>query len=228
MNTIHSVVPSLCPRSYGHGRLSNSTGSFLVTDFLERRSKNNGPSHALTLAQKLSLLHKEVAPTPAGYERPVFGFPASTICGPTFQPNSFHHSWKDFFTENRLRAIQRTCEANQGPEDELRYWIEMIIDKVVPALLQDGHLGGEEGILPVIVHGNLWYGNKMRGRIGGRGRVEDIVYDPSACFAHSEFDLGIMKLFGGFGAGFLSEYHKLIPKTEPREEYEDRIDLYVL
>jgi len=228
LNAIQSVVPSLCPRSFGHGKLSNSSGCFLVTDFLERQSEGLKPSGALTLARKLATLHKEVAPIPAGYNRPVFGFPASTICGPTFQPNSFHYSWKTFFIENRLRAIQRTCESNHGPDDELRYWIEAIADKVAPKLLADGYLGGKTGIHPATVHGNLWYGNKMRGRIGVGGRVEDYVFDPSACFAHSEFELGIMKLFGGFGAGFFSEYHRLLPKTEPREEYEDRIELYTL
>ena len=57
---------------------------------------------------------------------------------------------------------------------------------------------------------------------------EEVVFDPSACYAHSEFELGIMKMFGGFGGGFLSEYHKLVPKTEPVNEYEDRVQLYEL
>ena len=37
-----------------------------------------------------------------------------------------------------------------------------------------------------------------------------------------------MKMFGGFGASFLKEYHELCPKTEPVEEYEDRVKLYEL
>jgi fructosamine-3-kinase len=36
--------------------------------------------------------------------------------------------------------------------------------------------------------------------------AEELVYDSSSCYAHSEFELGIMKMFGGFGAGFLEEY----------------------
>lgn len=57
---------------------------------------------------------------------------------------------------------------------------------------------------------------------------EDVVYDSSACYAHSEFELGIMKMFGGFGGSFLKEYHQLVPKTEPIDEYEDRVALYEL
>jgi fructosamine-3-kinase len=34
--------------------------------------------------------------------------------------------------------------------------------------------------------------------------------------------------FGGFGPDFLKEYHSICPKTEPVEEYDDRVMLYEL
>ena len=37
-----------------------------------------------------------------------------------------------------------------------------------------------------------------------------------------------MRMFGGFGTSFLKEYHDLCPKTEPVDEYEDRVKLYEL
>lgn len=37
-----------------------------------------------------------------------------------------------------------------------------------------------------------------------------------------------MKMFGGFGPAFWKEYHSIIPKAEPKEEYEDRVELYEL
>ncbi|KLJ11629.1 hypothetical protein EMPG_13191 [Blastomyces silverae] len=37
-----------------------------------------------------------------------------------------------------------------------------------------------------------------------------------------------MRMFGGFGGGFLAEYHELCPMTEPVGEYEDRVALYEL
>jgi hypothetical protein len=96
---------------------------------------------------------------------------------------------------------------------------------VVPRLLGDGHLNG---VKPVIVHGDLWSGNASKGIIGGQGDVQDVIYDSSACYAHSEYELGIMNMFGGFGGSFLKEYHAIIPKTEPVQEYEDRVALYEL
>jgi len=82
--------------------------------------------------------------------------------------------------------------------------------------------------MPVVVHGDLWSGNASRGIIGGAGEAQDVVYDPSACYGHSEYELGIMKLFGGFGEAFWKDYHTLCPKTEPTGEYDDRVALYGL
>lgn len=55
-----------------------------------------------------------------------------------------------------------------------------------------------------------------------------MIFDSSCCYAHSEYELGIMKMFGGFSEGFFEEYHRLIPKTYPEDEYDDRLSLYAL
>jgi fructosamine-3-kinase len=58
--------------------------------------------------------------------------------------------------------------------------------------------------------------------------VEEVVYDPSSAYAHSEFEWGIMRMFGGFTGPFEKEYHGLKPKDEPVGEWEDRVALYEL
>lgn len=200
----------------------------MITEFLDRNPLNPPPSGPVSFARKLATLRSTPAPIPEGHEKAMYGFPATTICGPTSQPNGYQLSWAKFFTENRLRSIQRACEINQGFDDELNYWIVKTIDCAVPALLADGHLGGSDGITPVVVHGNLWQCNKMSGMIDGRTGIEDVIFDPSASYSHSEFEIGIMRLFGGFPAIFWQEYHRYLPKTEPRSEYEDRFMLYGL
>jgi fructosamine-3-kinase len=88
----------------------------------------------------------------------------------------------------------------------------------VSQLLGNGHLGGHRSIILVLVHGDLWTGN---GTIASWGAgVEEVVFDPSACWARSEYELGVMRMFGGFSAGFFHDYHRLVPKTEPVGEYE--------
>ena len=158
----------------------------------------------------------------------MYGFPVTTCCGDTPQDNTFKRSWADFYANNRLRFILRQSEARNGTDRELWNAVEQTAAAVVPRLLGDTHLGGSRGVVPVVVHGDLWSGNASRARVGANAEIQDVVYDPSACFAHSEYELGIMRMFGGFGGGFLEEYHRLCPKTEPVDEYDDRVALYEL
>ena len=232
LNALHNAVPSLCPQSFGWGRLAESPNkSYLVTDFLDlsdRLSSSISKSGAPSLAAKLAKLHTTPAPIPDGYSKPVFGFPATTCCGDTPQPNDYEESWAQFYAENRLMFILRQSEKSNGKDKELHELVSTTVTKVVPSLIGDDHLNNGNGITPVVVHGDLWSGNASRGKIAGRGEVEDVVFDPSACYAHSEYELGIMKMFGGFSGSFLKEYHQICPKTEPVEEYEDRVALYEL
>lgn len=230
LKAIHDAVPSLCPQSYGHGHFSSQTSTFyLVTDFLNFAARTASKSSAPSLATKLTKLHNTPAPTPHGYNSPMFGFPVTTCCGDTPQDNSFKSSWADFYANNRLRFILRRAEKSNDVDKELRTLVETTASKVVPRLLGDDHLNNGNGVMPVVVHGDLWSGNTSIGTIGNNsGDPEEVVYDSSACYGHSEFELGIMKMFGGFGSSFLNEYHRLCPKTEPVDEYEDRVKLYEL
>ena len=117
---------------------------------------------------------------------------------------------------------------SNGADKELNNLIEKTVTTIVPRLIGDDHLNGGKGVTPVTTHGDLWSGNASHGTIGGADGSQDVVYDPSACYAHNEYDLGIMKMFGGFGTSFFKEYHSLCPKTEPTNEYDDRIALYEL
>ena len=241
LNAIHAVVPSLCPKSLAWGKLEQSKGYFLATEFMDMgrgfsriQPTSNGTASGMTLAQKLATLHITPAPIPEGFERPQFGFPVTTCCGITTQTNLYLSSWPEFFAKNRLQMILERSEENNGSDPELRRIVNATINQVIPRLLGNGHLGGKDGIKPVVVHGDLWSGNKGRGSFSGRGGdspdedavVEDIVFDPSACYAHSEYEHGIMKMFGGFSGSFWKEYFAICPKTEPVSEYADRVALY--
>ena len=229
LNAIHRAVPSLCPLSFAEGPLEDSSGgAFLVTDFLDMNGRSSGNlsnnGSGMSLAAKLAKLHTTPAPIPDGYSKPVFGFPVTTCCGDTEQPNDFTESWADFYANNRLLAILEKSERTNGKDASLRSLVEKTATETVPRLIGDNHLNNGKGVTPVTVHGDLWSGNHGRGRIGGRDPVEEVVFDPSACYAHSEYELGIMQMFGGFGS--LKEYHELCPKTEPVSEYKDRVKLY--
>ncbi|KAF3394481.1 Ketosamine-3-kinase [Penicillium rolfsii] len=248
LNAIARAVPGFCPRGLAWGPLDEKNGYFLATEFLDLRSSRNRrgstgdgttPSTS-NLAYRLGKLHTTPAPVDPVTGQRRYGFPVPTFCGDTRQPNSFNDSWADFYANERLLAILSSSEKRNGRDAGLRDLVEKTARIVVPRLLGDEHLGYNsrsegEGIQPVVVHGDLWSGNTDLGRIFRDRRdgaeeevVGDVVYDPSACYAHSEFELGIMGMFGGFGRKFFEDYHQIVPKTEPVEEYEDRIQLYEL
>ncbi|KAK4063214.1 uncharacterized protein Triagg1_9599 [Trichoderma aggressivum f. europaeum] len=223
LNAIHDAVPNFCPKSYFHGPLQLSNKYFLATDFLNlgySASKGSGVS----FAAKLAKLHTTPAPVPDGFDRPVFGFPVPTCCGDTQQDNSWRASWADFFAENRLRFIMRRIVENHGPDDQAADTVEKIASSVVPRLIGDDRIS----ITPVVVHGDLWSGNHSEGQIAGQGGREEVVFDPSCVYGHSEYELGIMRMFGGYGGSFWSDYEELVPRAEPKEEWDDRIMLYEL
>lgn len=239
LNAIADSVPGFCPRALAWGSLleEKKKGYFLVTEFLDLGGGGRG-SKKSTLAQSLGKLHTTPAPPPPDGDKPMFGFPVPTFCGDTRQPNNFRASWADFYANERLLMILGESERRNGSDGHLRDLVEQTSSVVVPRLLSDGHLGYNkngtgQGIIPVVVHGDLWSGNASRGRIVGKSSDEetgasDVVYDPCACYAHNEYELGIMHMFGGFGRAFFDEYHKIVPKTEPVEEYDDRVKLYEL
>lgn len=191
---LHNSVPTLCPQSFGHGQLADTPGkSFLVTDFLDLSAGRRGKTSGDSLAKKLAKLHTTPAPLQDG--KPMFGFPTTTCCGDTPQPNPFTPSWADFYANSRLRFIASQSSKSNGKDAELDGLVERTCTEVVPRLIGDKHLNGGKGVTPVVVHGDLWSGNASSGRLPGMSEAEEIVFDPSACYAHSEFELGIMKMF---------------------------------
>lgn len=82
--------------------------------------------------------------------------------------------------------------------------------------------------MPVVVHGDLWSGNHGRGSIGINGAVEEVVFDPGTSYSHSEFEFGIMSMFGGFDSEFWGHYHRIKAKDAPAREWDDRVKLYEL
>ncbi|ERT00148.1 hypothetical protein HMPREF1624_03517 [Sporothrix schenckii ATCC 58251] len=238
LNAIADAVADFCPRAHAYGEMQNRAGvHFLATDFLELGGSwgGNRAGSGLSFASKLAELHtRENTSLPDGTP---FGFPVTTCCGSTEQDNSWKASWSEFYADNRLRHILAACLRNNGPDETLSESVERLASTVVPRLLGDGHLrrSSERGggpIRPAVIHGDLWSGNHSRGRIVGSGGdttgVEEVVYDPASVYGHSEYELGIMRMFGGFSSAFWREYTALVPKDEPVHEWEDRVALYEL
>jgi fructosamine-3-kinase len=71
---------------------------------------------------------------------------------------------------------------------------------------------------PARLHGDLWAGNRLVGPGGSSWLI-----DPACHGGHREFDLAMMRLFGGFGPGCFAAYQDVAPLAEG---WEDRVALH--
>ncbi|BGO96377.1 hypothetical protein RTG_02030 [Rhodotorula toruloides ATCC 204091] len=164
------------------------------------------PASDTRLADFVARMH--LAPAPPGQR---FGFPVPTCCGATEQDNTEEESWATFFGERRIGDLVRRIG-----DPELSRLAGEVQRRVIP------HLLGKLDVRPSLLHGDLWSGNARF----SQGRQTPITFDPSSYYGHSEADLGIMRMFGGFSEAWFRRYHELVPKTKPVEEYEQRLQLY--
>jgi fructosamine-3-kinase len=70
------------------------------------------------------------------------------------------------------------------------------------------------------LHGDLWGGNRLVDRHGHSWLI-----DPACFGGHREFDLAMMRLFGGFGSDAFDAYAETAPLTAG---WRDRVPLHQL
>ncbi|XP_038632349.1 ketosamine-3-kinase isoform X2 [Scyliorhinus canicula] len=140
-----------------------------------------------------------------------FGFHITTCCGYLPQHNDWQSDWVNFFTQQRLQVQLDLIEKEYGDREVRDLWSKLQLK--IPALFHDIE------IMPALLHGDLWGGNI--------GQVEDgpVIFDPASFYGHSEFELAISGIFGGFGTAFYTAYHNKIPKAPG---FEKRLKLYQL
>lgn len=157
------------------------------------------PAPDADLGVGLAVMHRHTAPA--------FGFPVDGSCGATPQANGWCDDWPTFFIEQRVRPLLRLLAPTAS---EAR-----IADAFVETLPE--RLCTDEA--PAIVHGDLWSGNHLHTADG------HALVDPAAHFAHREFELGMMTLFGGFRPRVYEVYRATWPLAEG---WEERVAVYRL
>ncbi|KAM3719646.1 Ketosamine-3-kinase [Dirofilaria immitis] len=203
--------------------ISDNNRHCLVTEYIDL----NGPSKPSQLGRELAQMHmhnthllkeKERASSFVGSlekaAEPVtqFGFHVPTCCGYLPQNNEWCDDWIEFFVRNRLKHQIDMLLEKHNDRELLSSWPQL--ERRIPSFFKD-----VENIVPAIVHGDLWSGNYSYCAIG------PVIFDPASFYAHSEYEFGIMKMFGGFGGAVYSAYHQIIPETKGIQK---RIQLYEL
>ncbi|XP_045381751.1 ketosamine-3-kinase isoform X1 [Lemur catta] len=202
-----------------------SGGSMLVMEHVDMRYLS---SYAAQLGAQLADLHldnkklgesllKEAGTVGRGgghTERPFverFGFDVVTCCGYLPQVNDWQQDWVEFYARQRIQPQMDMVEKGSGDREALQLWSALQLK--IPDLFR-----GLE-IVPALLHGDLWGGNVAEDSSG------PVVFDPASFYGHSEYELAIAGMFGGFGSSFYSAYHSRVPKAPG---FEKRLHLYQL
>ncbi|XP_041350557.1 ketosamine-3-kinase-like [Gigantopelta aegis] len=136
-----------------------------------------------------------------------FGFDVATCCGYYPQDNTWNDDWVKFYA----RKIEQQLEFVKGDREAEDLW-----SQILPRL---DSFFKDVDVKPALLHGDLWSGNAAADKSG------PVIYDPASFYGHSEYDLAIANMFGGFSSAFFQAYFQVIPKSPG---YEIRQQLYKL
>lgn len=179
--------------------VSDDVPNHLVLEWIDEGRTRAHTEGELGIA--LANLHHSGAPS--------FGREDRRTTGSRGLPNEPRAIWPEFYAADRLLPLARLArEADALPGHA--------IDGLERVARQLAHF--DTGEAPARLHGDLWAGNRLVD-VDGRSWL----IDPAAHGGHREFDLAMMRLFGGFGAACFDAYHEVNPLAEG---WEDRVLLH--
>jgi fructosamine-3-kinase len=141
----------------------------------------------------------------------VFGRRDRRTTGSRALPNEPCSDWATFYATQRMAPLARLAsDAGALPEHAIRGLDRLDADRL-------REVGGPAEP-PARLHGDLWAGNRMVDTAGRNWLI-----DPACHGGHREFDLAMMRLFGGFGAACFTAYDDVDPLASG---WEGRVDLH--
>jgi fructosamine-3-kinase len=186
----------------GSGDGPDELVAHLALSWIEEGSAHAGTEAAL--GADLAALHRSGAPC--------FGREDRRTTGSRRLPNEPVDSWAEHYGGQRLVPLARLAADTGALPPEGVGGLEDVAGRL-------DELGGPAEP-PARLHGDLWAGNRLVDRSGASWLI-----DPACHGGHREFDLAMMRLFGGFGPACFDAYaahHPLAPG------WEDRVPLHQL
>lgn len=199
LNLIEQTKTIKTPNLLGFGSFNQT--AYLILEYIESKSATSADLEKLGV--QLAQLHQ------CSVDH--FGLETDNYIGLLTQSNKTKNNWLDFYNEKRLcpqlllAKSNGLLSANEYPNGEtIKERLSVYFDNIKPSLL----------------HGDLWNGNYLISKSG-----TPYLIDPAVYYGHSEVDIAMSKLFGGFGNAFYNAYHANIPKDKYTPE---RIEMYQL
>jgi fructosamine-3-kinase len=191
------AVPDVLAVSDGDG----DAPPFLVLEWIELGHSNEHTE--ADLGRALAALHRATPST--------FGREDRRSTGSRGLPNEPCETWAAFYATQRLAPLARLARDGGALPDHAIAALQRLD---ASRLTQVG--GPPEP--PARLHGDLWAGNRVVD-VDGRSWL----IDPAAHGGHREFDLAMMRLFGGFGSACFAAYAEAHPLADG---WEGRVALH--
>jgi fructosamine-3-kinase len=156
------------------------------------------------LGRALAALHRSGAPS--------FGREDRRTTGSRGLPNEPCGTWVEFYASQRLIPLARLARDGGALEASTVRQIDRVADRLEEL--------ASEPEPPARLHGDLWAGNRLVDEAGRSWLI-----DPAAHGGHREFDLAMMRLFGGFGEACFGSYEDTYPLGEG---WRERVPLHQL
>lgn len=159
---------------------------YLLLEWLEQRPGNH--SEQYDAGKKLADLHL--------HQSDKFGLEEDNYIGSLRQVNTWHPDWSSFYSNCRIMPLVQLLY-------DRKLFSKTVVDQAGQFCK---HLSEYFPAEPAsFLHGDLWSGNYMHTTHG------PALIDPAVYYGHREMDIGMTKLFGGFGEEFYRGYNEVYP-----------------
>jgi fructosamine-3-kinase len=173
--------------------------AFLALEWIEHGRGRT--SDEFEFGRRLAALHDAGAPS--------FGREDGRTTGSLGLPNEPCSTWAEFVAQRRFLPLARIASDRKSLPPDVIGRLESLANTVDRF---DDHRP------PARLHGDLWAGNRLVDNSGANWLI-----DPAAHGGHAEFDLAMMRLFGGFGPDVFEGYESVRPLSDG---WHDRVDLH--
>jgi protein-ribulosamine 3-kinase len=217
MLELYNTAPHMVPKPHAWGEVPGqpSPTYFYICDYINLIDAMPDP---VKLGAIVADLHKRsVSPTGK------FGFYLPTYDG--WQPQDcgvWVDKWTPLFARI-LTALWKLDSEVNGSWAELDAAMERTLSHVIPRLIGILESNGRS-IKPCLIHGDLWETN-----IGTDIETGNIyIFDAAAYYGHNEMETGIWRVAHHRikAEAYRKEYVQHYEKSEPVEEWDDRLKLY--
>ena len=183
--------------------VSDGPTAFLALEWVDEGGRAS-PAREAAFGRSLAELHRAGAPC--------FGREDGRTTGSRALPNDPCDTWVEFFGERRLRVLARMATDQSALPARTLAKLARVVDRLAD-------LGGPPEPAARL-HGDLWAGNRLVARDGTSWLI-----DPACHGGHREYDLAMMRLFGGFGPECFAGYADAWPLADG---WEQRVPLHQL